>query len=516
MEKRIRILLLEDNPSDSELIQTELRQGGIQFISKLVDNRNDFVEALRNFNPQIILSDYSLPSFCGLEALAIAHSKYPDIPFIFVSGQIGEELAIETLKEGCVDYVFKERLSRLVPSVKRALRETEEKVKLKETEEKLIQSQKMEALGKLAGGIAHDFNNILQAISLASSILINQMDPKDPLRPHVQEIKEAGESATALTHQLLAFGRKQMLQPKVIDLNDILSKAEPMLSRLVGENIEISIIHGEKIGKIKADPTQIGQVIWNLAINARDAMSHGGKLSIETQNVSIDKNFIGLHPEAKEGNYATLLISDAGCGMSAEVKAHLFEPFFTTKETGKGVGLGLSISYGIVKQSGGFLDVESEVGKGTTFKIYFPQTEEKEKVERPTQPSPIPTGRETILLVEDNEMVRNLLGKVLHLHGYSVIEAKDGEEALKISEQSKEPVHLVITDIIMPKMGGIDLARCLLEKKPETKIIYISGYIDVGVRPEDLIGGQSIFLQKPFSPETLARKVQELLHPEKK
>jgi len=373
MRSELRIVFVEDSPWDAELEERELRKGGLQFDSMRVWTREDCVRALREFKPDLIISDYSLPEMDGLGALQIASEICPNVPFIFVSGTIGEERAIEGLKRGATDYVAKNQLKRLVTKVHRALKEAEEREEKRWLEEQLRQAQKMESIGKLAGGIAHDFNNLLTAIIGYSELMLNQTHNDDPLRQQIEEIKKAGERAASLTRQLLAYSRKQVLQPRVLNLNAVIAELDKMLRRLIGADIELVTRLAPELGLVKIDPNQIGQIVINLAVNARDAMPQGGKLTIETTNAQVDEAYARKNVAVTPGQYVMLSVSDTGCGMDAQTQSRVFEPFFTTKEIGKGTGLGLSMVYGIVKQSEGDILVHSEVGQGTVFQIYLPQ-----------------------------------------------------------------------------------------------------------------------------------------------
>ncbi len=383
---------------------------------------------------------------------------------------------------------------------------------LRQSEEQLRQAQKMEAVGRLAGGVAHDFNNLLTAIIGYSDILLNGLGESDPWRPDILEIKKAGERAATLTSQLLAFSRKQVLQPKVLDLNEVVTDMDKMLQRLIGEDIDLITLPDPALGRVKADPGGIEQIILNLAVNARDAMPEGGKLTIETANVDLDESYARGHVTVQPGPYVMLAVSDNGMGMSPETQAHIFEPFFTTKEKGKGTGLGLSTIYGIVKQSGGNIWVYSELGGGTTFKIYLPRVEEAlTPVETSTPEDASRQGSETILLVEDDEVIRKLVSVILHDHGYTVLVARNGSEALKISEQHLDPIHLMLTDVVMPQMTVRELTQRLAEMCPQTRVLYVSGYTDEAIVHHGVLDEGMYFMQKPFTAVALLRKVREVL-----
>ncbi len=381
----------------------------------------------------------------------------------------------------------------------------------KRLEEQLRQAQKMEAVGRLAGGVAHDFNNLLTVITGYSDLLLSSLQDDVPRRL-VAEIKRSGERATSLTQQLLAFGRKQVLQPRILDVNAAVSDAERMLRRIIGEDIELLTNLDPSAGKVRADPTQVEQVLLNLAVNARDAMPQGGKLMLQTANTDLDSEYARFNPEVVPGPYVMVAVSDTGCGMGEEVRAHLFEPFFTTKEQGKGTGLGLATVYGIVKQSGGHIDVESALGRGTTFRIFLPRTEGV-----PTDDGEsllledLPQGDETILLVEDEEGVRSLARLVLEAGGYSVLQARDGREALGVWQAHDGPIHLLVTDVVMPQMSGRELVEELTAVHPELRVLYLSGYPDEALGRHGVIEAGVDLLTKPFSPLGLSRKVREIL-----
>jgi PAS domain S-box-containing protein len=383
---------------------------------------------------------------------------------------------------------------------------------LRESEERLRQSQKMEGIGQLAGGMAHDFNNILTAITGYSDLTLRKLPEDNPLRHNVEQIKKAGERAASLTRQLLAFSRKQILQPKVLNLNAVVPDMDKMLRRLISEDIDLLMVLDPALGSVKADPSQIEQVILNLFVNARDAMPKGGKLTIETSNVYLSEEYSRQYVSVRSGHHVMLAVSDNGCGIEEATKKRIFEPFFTTKGTGKGTGLGLSTVYGIVKQSEGSIWVYSEVGKGTTFKVYLPRCDEVVEEHKQTAPY-IQLSREgeMVLLVEDEEMVRGMARQVLEMNGYHVLEASHGKEALRICEQHKGRIDLMVTDVVMPQMGGQELAECLASSRPETRVLFVSGYTDDAIVHHGVLNEGVNFLQKPFTPDALAHKVREVL-----
>ncbi len=385
--------------------------------------------------------------------------------------------------------------------------------RMRSLQEQLLQSQKMEAIGQLAGGVAHDFNNLLTVINGYSDLILEELDKKSRIFQDMREIKKATEHAASLTRQLLAFSRRQVLQPKILDINSLIQNIEKMLRRMIGEDIQLMTILSKDLGRVKADPGQIEQVIFNLVVNSRDAMPQGGRITIHTENVEWDESFTRSYIDAIPGRYVMISISDDGMGMSKEVMEHIFEPFFTTKEKGKGTGLGLSTVYGIVKQSGGNIWMDSEPGKGTTFKIYLPQLEEDGKSIEPVDSSGKSyPGSETILLVEDEESVRKVARTILGKNGYTILEATRGDEALRLLEESNSrPIHLLITDLVMPGMNGVDLADQLRLKRPEMKVLFMSGYTDNPIIHHEILKGGRPYIQKPFTINTLTQKVREVL-----
>jgi two-component system cell cycle sensor histidine kinase/response regulator CckA len=758
----LRVLILEDNPQDAELLAATLRRAGYSLSLEVTDSREEFQQRLEQGELDVILADYNLRTWTAMDALEVLKKSAQDVPFLVVTGSLGDEAAVECLKQGAADYVLKDRLHRLPMAVDRALRDkaqrreaarlqeviwrakrewehtfdtvsdpvmikdeqfrikranrattrllglefsqligqpcyqvvhgraepipecpfqrmlvsgkeerrdievpglgkvfdatatpvrdsgggvqgcvevlrdiTERKraeealqrvnemlqalihaspvpivavdaegvvflwnpaaeqvfgwtaeeavgefnplipagapdelralrervlagesftgvelrrqrkdgklvdvsfsaapvrnadgkimwimevlediTERKRLEGHLRQSQKMEAVGKLAGGVAHDFNNLLTAIMGYSELVLTHLREGDRVRKHVLEIKKAGESAASLTRQLLAFSRRQVLVPQILDLNSVVSNMQKMLRRMISEDVELEAVLAGDLGCVRADLGQVEQVIMNLAVNARDAMPEGGKLTIQTANVELDESYARSHIDVAPGRYVRLTVTDTGCGMDAETLSHIFEPFYTTKEEGKGTGLGLATVYGIVKQSAGHIAVSSEPGRGTIFRIFLPRIEAAfEPVVPRGVVSELRRGTETILLVEDDVIVRDLVHEVLQGSGYTVLEADKAREALRIGEDhAPRPIHLLLADVVMPEMDGPQLAERLARLFPQMKVLYMSGYGETAAdRPRRFPRGVP-YLQKPFAPETLARKVLEVLN----
>jgi signal transduction histidine kinase/CheY-like chemotaxis protein len=378
-------------------------------------------------------------------------------------------------------------------------------------EAQVRQAQKMDAIGQLAGGVAHDFNNLLTAIIGFTELTLSQLEPDHATRPDVQEILHAGRSAATLTRQLLAFSRKQMLQPQILDLNALINRMETLLRRTIGDHVQLVTRFDAHLARVNADPGQIEQVMMNLVINARDAMPGGGFLTIETATVRIDTGYAERQPGSPLGTYVMIAISDTGVGMDEVTRGRLFEPFFTTKEQGKGTGLGLATVYGIIKQSGGFVSVYSEVGRGTTFKVYLPEAEHVQDHSPLAQATASAGGTETILLVEDRQEVRAVARTTLARRGYTVLEADRGDVALALAKRHDAPIHLLLTDVVMPGMSGRELARQLLLQRRSTRVLYMSGYTDQSIVHHGVLEADIAFIQKPFSPDALLLKVRETL-----
>jgi two-component system, cell cycle sensor histidine kinase and response regulator CckA len=507
----LRFLMVEDRRDDVELEERELRAAGLEFISRQVDSDTGFRHAVHDFVPHLILCDYSLPGASGMDILRLARNLCPDTPFIFVSGTIGEERAVEALKTGAVDYVLKDRLSSLPLRVRRALREAEERRERQALELQLRHAQKVEVMGQLAGGVAHDFNNLLTVIGGFTALTLDTFSADDPRRADLEEIQKATKRGSDLTRQLLAFARRQALAPTVIDLNTVIDHTRTMLERLIGEDIQFVTVLAENLGRVQADAGQIEQVMMNLVINARDAMPNGGTLTIETQDVELDDGYVRAHTGVQAGRYVMIAVSDTGVGMPREVLSRLFEPFFTTKAPGHGTGLGLATAYGIVRQSGGDIWVYSEVGQGTTFKVYLPCVEQPldEAAARPTHGSL--RGTETVLLAEDDRAVRVLARRVLEAYGYRVLEATDGGEAIDVAKRHNGHIDLLVTDVVMPQMSGREVADAVAAIVPGIRTLYLSGYTASVIARRNVLESGMSFLEKPFTPTSLAAKVREVL-----
>jgi two-component system cell cycle sensor histidine kinase/response regulator CckA len=414
------------------------------------------------------------------------------------------EQAVETRTQDLKTSVAQNR--RLYRRARRAYRE------LSRTKDRLVQAQKIEAIGQLAGGVAHDFNNLLTVIAGSSELLLSTVSASDPGRRHVDVIRQTATRAAALTRQLLAFSRRQLLQPRLLNVGDVIVNIEQMLRRLLGEDIELHVRCDPGTGHVWADPSQLDQVVLNLAVNARDAMPDGGRLIIETSNAELDDDFVRAHTGARPGRYVRLRVTDTGVGMDATVRAHLFEPFFTTKGVGRGTGLGLATVYGIVKQSGGFIWVDSAPGRGARFTIDLPW------VDAPTVAiagaglsARLPKGTETILVVEDEKAVRRLGSEVLASRGYTVLEASHGEEALRVVAEHVGPIDLMVTDVVMPRMNGRELVDRLIPIRPGMKVVYMSGHTDDAVVARGVETAGLTFLHKPFTLDVLARTVRAVL-----
>jgi two-component system cell cycle sensor histidine kinase/response regulator CckA len=516
MKKPLRVLIVEDSEDDGVLTMLELTRAGYAPVSARVDTRPAMEAALDGGPWDIVLSDYSMPTFSAPEAYRVVKERGLDLPFIIVSGTVGEDVAVEAMRAGVHDYVLKGALTRLVPAVERELREAAQRAERRKIEERLAlsdrmlqQAQKMEAIGRLAAGVAHDFNNILSVILSYSDMLLADQVPQDRMKGDIEEIHQAALRAAELTRQLLTFSRQQVLAPRILNLNDSIVSLDTMVRRLIGERVQLTTIAHPDLGRVRADPGQMEQVIINLVVNARDAMPNGGKLTIETANVELDEAYATTHPHARPGPHVMLAVSDTGVGMSRDTQARVFEPFFTTKEKGKGTGLGLAMVFGIVRQSGGTIWLYSEPGHGTTFKIYLPHTEERSTV---TKSAPLPRyeGIETVLVVEDDPSVRQVVVSILVRLGYRVLAADTPQHARELCS-SPETIHVVISDVMMPLTGGPELVTELLGLRPSLKALFISGYTGNSIVANGTLDAGMHFLQKPITPDALARKLREVL-----
>jgi signal transduction histidine kinase len=520
MNEPLRVLVVDDSEDDAALVLGALWQGGRQVEWVRVDSEETLRAALADGPWDVVISDWSMPLFSGEGALQVVKSMGIDVPFIITSGTVTEETAVRAMRAGARDCVLKGKLARLLPAVERELKEAAERRRtleaLRRSDEQLRQAQKMEAIGGLAAGVAHDFNNILSVILGHAVLMREELAPSDPMAEGLDEIRGAAERASDLTRQLLAFSRQQVLEPQIADLNRIMLGMERMLRRLIGEDVELKMLPARGLGSVLVDPGQIEQVILNLVVNSRDAMPKGGKLTVETSNVELDAEFASAHVGAKAGPHVMLAVSDTGTGMDATTMARIFEPFFTTKEPGRGTGLGLATVFGIVQQSGGTVWPYSEVGRGTTFKVYLPLAAAAEG-RRVTQTMPAVqltdalSGTETILLVEDDESVRALTRTILRRYGYNVIDVPNGGEALLVCERHAQRIHLLVTDVVMPRMSGRELADRLSVVRPDLKVLFMSGYTDGAILQHGVLEPGKAFLQKPVTPEALGRKVRSVL-----
>jgi two-component system, cell cycle sensor histidine kinase and response regulator CckA len=520
MTESLRVLLVEDSTTDAKLIVHSLGRTGRIVDFERVEDGDALRSALHRGQWDVVLSDSSMPAFSARAALAILQETGLDIPFIIVSGTIGEEAAVEAMHAGARDFVLKDSLARLNPAVERELRARtiRDAQRLSEENElrlgeQLRQAQKMEAVGRLAGGIAHDFNNVLSVIMSYAELLLADMTPGEPKYEDVKAIKDAGARAANLTRQLLMFTRQQVLVSKVLDLNEVLAGIDSMLRRMVGEDVEFVSLPTQPLGATRADPGSIEQVVMNLVVNARDAMPKGGKLTLETGNVVLDEAYARSHLGVTPGPHVMLAVTDTGTGIDEPTLARIFEPFFTTKEVGKGTGLGLSTVLGIVQQSGGSVWVDSEPGHGTSVKVFFPSVDAAVDATHTTIPPTGLRGTETILLVDDDDQVRAVARAVLRKNGYYVIDARGGADALLASEAYPGPIDLLVSDVVMPEMSGPELAKRLMTSRPDMKVLCMSGYTDDSIVRHGVLEASMEFLQKPITPPALMLRVRQLLDP---
>lgn len=632
----LRLLIVDDNANDLELCLRELKKSGIWVNPQTASTREEFVEKLRETHFDLVISDYRMKDWTGLDALACAREIAPELPVILLTGSLGDEVAVECLKLGVTDYILKDNLTRLPPAIRRAqeeialraaeaqalwaLRESEARyrglvnnatygiywvtadgdllfvnpalitmlgydsedellavknshalyadpcvhdrvhadysresrvdaivewrrkdgkvisVRLNgrqvkdpsqtdpcvevivedvterlQLEKQLIQAQKFEAIGQLAGGIAHDFNNMIGAIIGWADLGVEESDPGSRVHRHFEKVRQQADRAAALTKQLLVFARRQILEPRPIDLNHVIVETLSLLENVIGSNIEIKAALASDLAVVRADPVQIEQVLMNLCINARDAMPHGGSLVVETSNVSLDRDFCARQPQAHPGNYALLSVADTGTGMDSATLDRIFEPFFTTKEFGKGTGVGLATVYGVVTQHGGFMQVQSTYGAGSTFHAYFPVSVEAAEPKRAPDLRPLQRGSETILVAEDHDGLRQVAQETLTGLGYQVILANDGEEAVREFGAHRERIRLALIDVMLPKLSGVEVLVQIRRENPDLPVILATGYSRDIAQLDQVRDAGIPILQKPYSPRELAQRVREAL-----
>jgi two-component system, cell cycle sensor histidine kinase and response regulator CckA len=517
----VRVLLVEDDEEDCLLTRKLLSASDrATFELTWVPGYDEALLELRNAH-DVCLVDYHLGAHTGLELITKAIAGGFRGPMILLTGRGDHDIDVEAMRAGAADYLVKDQLSAQLMErvIRHAIERKAAEAALRQSEEQLRQAQKMEAIGSLAGGVAHDFNNLLSVILGYTQLVAKELKPGDPMRADLDEVNAAGLRAAELTHQLLAFGRQQVLRPRIVDLNAVCTGMEKMLRRVIGEDVELTSLAAPTLLHILVDPGQMEQVMMNLAANARDAMADGGTLTIETANVLLNERDAAEHAGVKSGPHVMLAVTDTGTGMNKETLVHMFEPFFTTKEIGKGTGLGLSTVFGIVKQSGGSIWASSEPGKGTIIRIYFPVTDGPAAavVSAPEGPADRRTlrGSETILLVEDEERVRVLARTILRKYGYQVLDAQSGGDALIACEQHPGVIDLLLADVVLPRMSGPQLAARLVSTRPDMKVLYMSGYAGASMFQNGAHAPLAALLEKPFTPETLAAHVREVLRSER-
>jgi two-component system cell cycle sensor histidine kinase/response regulator CckA len=507
---RIPLRVIFAGQIGADAVAGELRRGGFDPVIEPVATAQQLNKALSS-NWDVAICDFCANGFGAIEVLAIIQQRGVDLPLIAITGRIKDADVLSVLKAGAADHLTRGNLMRLNAAVERELRAARLRHERNRLEEQFRQSQKMEAVGRLAGGVAHDFNNLLTVITGYSDLLLAKRDLHEGQRSALEQIRRSAERGGALTNQLLAFSRRQPLQPRIIHLNELVLQIEKLLRRLIGEDIELVTIPAAVRDVAEADPGRLEQVIMNLAVNARDAMPNGGKLTIETGTVQLADTFPARQLGVKPGGYVTISIVDTGVGMDDDTQSHLFEPFFTTKSPGRGTGLGLATAYGIIRQSGGAIGFFSELGVGTTARIYLPMSDKKVTSDATEAGSMHLDGSETVLLVEDEARVRKLIVDILSGRGYKVLEATRGEEAIRLCRAHKGAIDLALVDVVMPEMSGPDVVKKITSLKPAARVLFISGYTDEALIHHGVLRTGAAFLQKPFLPEALVRKVREVI-----
>ncbi len=524
-----RILYAEHSAADIDLTVSHCAEVAAHLNFEIAPSLQEALARIQDGGVDLLLTDLRMPDGSALDLLREARHRDLHVPIVVITGQGDEAAAVAAVKLGAYDYIVKRadyltqlpyalenaiHRAQLVELNRRLHAELAERRRAEahraELEARLRQAQRMESIGRLAGGVAHDFNNFLTAINGYADLIRQGLPPDHPAAADLGRIRTAGERAAGLTRQLLAFSRKQLLQPRVLALNALIAETSTLLERLVGDDVELVTALDPALGNVRADAGQIEQVIMNLAVNARDAMTRGGTLTVETRNAVVDAR--DPRRPMPPGAYVVVAVSDTGSGIDADTLPHIFEPFFTTKELGKGTGLGLSTTYGIVKQSGGWIWVDSDPGQGTRFEIHLPRVDEPVTHVEGSRPEPTsPRGSETVLLVEDDEIVSRLVSHVLRKSGYQVLEAGDASEAIRLSAEHQGPIPLMITDVVMPRMGGRELATLLHQSRPAMRVLYMSGYTDDSVVRQGLLDPVTAFIQKPFTTQALERRVRDLL-----
>jgi two-component system cell cycle sensor histidine kinase/response regulator CckA len=513
--RQVRLLVVDDDPDAKALVVSALVDAHFERAVDVVPNATDGLARIRRDEHDVYIVDHRLPDGTGIALIHEAKAAGIDKPFILITGYGSGALDEAALREGAADYVEKHLLgTHLERAIRYALRDWRNNRALREREEQLRHAQKMEGIGRLAGGVAHDFNNLLTAIIGFTDLILERIDPLDSTADDVREIRKAADRAAALTRQLLAFGRRQFLDPRVLDVNETVTGLIRMLPRLVGEHIETSTRLAPHLRRVWADPSQMDQMLLNLVLNARDAMPAGGRLMIETENVELDEERARVERlTVKPGRYVMLAIVDTGIGMDTVTRARAFEPFFTTKPQGKGTGLGLATVYGIVEQSGGAVTLDSAAGRGTTVRVYLPVAPTTVSEDRrPPSQSPVAGKRdEVLLLVDDDDAVRHVAAEALRRRGYMVHDAPSGAEALAWIRQAGTRPQLLVTDVVMPHMSGPELAAHLLRDNPGMRVLYISGYTNEALAVHGSFLRGVPLLQKPFSLALLAERVRAVL-----
>ena len=506
----LRLLVIEDSEDDAALLLREVRKGGYEVTHERIDSPSALAAALDQPSWDLIVSDFAMPHFSGIDALATVRGRGCEMPFIFVSGTLGEETAVEALRNGAQDYLVKGNLRRLVPAIQRELRDAVSRRERKRLEQQVQQLQKFEAIGRLAGGIAHDFNNVLGAILGWVELACDESPPQSSVRERLERIRGQAQRAVGLTGQLLAFARRQVLQRKRISLNALVEEGVKLLATAIGGNIEVRVLTAPDLLATVADASQIDQVFMNLCINARDAMPDGGCITVATENVQFGDE-LGLSLGLSPGPYVLLSVADNGTGMDARTLDRIFEPFFTTKEVGKGTGLGLATVYGIIQQHGGTIQCSSQVGHGTLFRVYLPAASGAPEPIRSEEAVPPRRGTETILLAEDHDGLRESAQHTLEALGYRVLSASSGTQALELFHLHRDVIRVVILDAVLPGLSGPEVYRQIQAMRSGVRVVYTTGHANETPALEWIRTSGSPLLQKPYTPATLSQMIGRVL-----